>query len=74
MFLGLDLVEEVHFNNGFLGNWRHHEGGVEEDLGVVHGAPANQTAVVLKGRELVILDVLVDSFLDIVLIIRLPTH
>ena len=45
--------------------------GVHDHFGVVHGAPADQAAVVVEGLELVLLDVPVDGFLDVELLLHL---
>lgn len=39
--------------------------GVLEDFGVVHGAPSDETAMVCEGGELVLLNVTMNSLLDV---------
>lgn len=50
---------------GFSGGVLLDVDGVLEDFGVVHGAPADETAVVGEGGELVLLDVAMNSLLDV---------
>lgn len=39
--------------------------GIDEDFGVVHAAPADETPVVGEGGELVVFDIFMNSLFDV---------
>lgn len=50
--------------------WLWHVYRIDQDFGVVHGAPTDETTMVAKRRELVFLDVPIDCLLDVEVAIR----